>query len=61
MPIYEYECRNCQERFEVVQRMNEDNSKVRCPKCGRDRPQKVLSAFASGSIKSTAACSSGST
>ena len=61
MPIYEYECRKCEERFEVVQRINEDNRKVHCPKCGTDRPQRVLSAFASGSIKSAAACSSGST
>ena len=61
MPIYEYECRKCKERCEVLQRINEDNSKVRCPGCNADAPGRVLSSFSSGSSKSSANCSSGST
>jgi len=61
MPIYEYECQSCKERFEVLQKMNEDNSRVRCPRCNADGPQRVLSSFSSGSVKSSASCSTGST
>jgi putative FmdB family regulatory protein len=33
MPIYEYECKNCGERFEVWQKITEEPLKV-CEKCG---------------------------
>jgi putative FmdB family regulatory protein len=61
MPIYEYECRSCKERFELLQKMNEDNSRIRCPRCNADRPQRVLSTFSSGSAGSSSVCSTGST
>ncbi len=61
MPLYEYECRMCKERFEVLQKMNEGSSHLRCPKCHTDRPQRVLSLFSSGIVKSSDGCSTGST
>jgi len=61
MPIYEYECRKCKERFELLQKINENNSRVRCPRCNADKPQRVLSTFSSGSAVSSSVCSSGST
>ncbi len=61
MPIYEYECRRCKERFEVLQKMSEDSSQLHCPKCQADRPKRVLSLFSSGSIKSSDICLTGST
>jgi putative FmdB family regulatory protein len=51
MPMYEYECRACKERFEVLQKVDEDNSGLRCPKCDTDEPDRVLSAFCSGASK----------
>ena len=45
MPIFEYECRSCKERFEVLQKVNEDNSRLRCPKCQAERPHKILHEF----------------
>ncbi len=33
MPIYEYECLNCSERKEVLQRFSDDPLKT-CPVCG---------------------------
>ncbi len=33
MPIYEYECKNCGERFEVWQKITDEPLKV-CEKCG---------------------------
>ncbi|MBL7157841.1 MAG: zinc ribbon domain-containing protein [Candidatus Omnitrophica bacterium] len=32
MPTYEYECKNCKERFELFQSMTAEPVKV-CPKC----------------------------
>ena len=53
MPLYEYECRECKERFEVLQSIHDDESTVRCPKCNADMPKRVLSVFSSTSSKST--------
>jgi len=32
MPIYEYECRRCHHRFELIQRFS-DKPRKRCPEC----------------------------
>ena len=32
MPIYEYQCNNCNEIFEIFHKIDED-CKVACPKC----------------------------
>jgi len=53
MPIYEYRCRKCKETFEVMQKINEDNRGLRCPKCRTDEPERLLSSFCSGSSKSS--------
>lgn len=47
MPIYEYECLDCGERFEVLQRMGEGAADLSCPKCGESRVTKQFSTFAS--------------
>lgn len=46
MPIYEYRCEKCGSRFEVLQRVGDDGSKLRCPKCGNEKVVKQFSAFA---------------
>ena len=45
MPIYEYKCRKCGEKFELMLSMNADESRVKCPACGADHPQKAISLF----------------
>jgi len=47
MPLYEYACRSCGARFEVLQRMGADSAGVICPKCGGAQVAKQLSTFAS--------------
>jgi putative FmdB family regulatory protein len=54
MPIYEYECRKCKERFEVLQKIDEDNSGLCCPKCNTEKPERILSAFCSGTGRGAA-------
>ena len=49
MPLYEYECVKCGEKFELRRSMSDSDSEIRCLKCGAKHPQRVFSAFAMGS------------
>lgn len=41
MPIYEYQCEDCADRFEVKQSMKDDPLTI-CPRCGK-RVQRLIS------------------
>ena len=41
MPIYEYQCENCADRFEIKQGMKDDPLTA-CPRCGK-RVQRLIS------------------
>lgn len=43
MPIYEYRCGECGERFDKWQRTMSSTEQVRCPKCGSQRVNKAIS------------------
>ena len=58
MPIYEYECTKCGERFELRRSIADSDSEVKCPKCGAEEPRRVFSVFATGSSSGTCAPSS---
>jgi putative FmdB family regulatory protein len=45
MPIYEYECVHCGQKFEVRQAIGEDGSGLNCPKCHAGEPKRLLSSF----------------
>ena len=46
MPTYQYRCEKCKKRFERTQHIAEhDKAKPRCPKCGSQKVERVLSAF----------------
>ena len=52
MPIYEYTCNACDNRFEqLVRSMTtaEEGPAVKCPKCGSSKTARALSVFAVGS------------
>jgi len=49
MPIYEYQCQQCGERFEVRQSIGEDGSRLNCPKCKAGNPERLFSSFFSRS------------
>ena len=42
MPLYEYECINCKERVEIIQRMS-DPPYSHCPKCGAEMKKLISS------------------
>ena len=57
MPIYEYQCTQCEEKFEVRQSIGEDGSKLTCPKCNTQNPKRLFSSFFSpGSSSSGISC-----
>ena len=51
MPIYEYICLKCNEKFSLLQTINASSLCTHCPKCASKDVKKVISSFS---------CSSGS-
>jgi len=45
MPIYEYQCTQCEKKFEVRQSFGEDGTKLNCPKCHAPDPKRLFSSF----------------
>lgn len=48
MPIYEYRCSACGERFDLFVRLMERQAAPVCPKCGSAEVQKAVSLFGVG-------------
>jgi putative FmdB family regulatory protein len=45
MPIYEYLCKDCGERFEMVRTMKDADMPIPCKTCHGNRTQRTLSVF----------------
>ncbi len=48
MPIYEYECQSCGNRFESLRGFAASDDKVKCPNCGSQNSKRVISSFFGG-------------
>ncbi len=46
MPVYEYRCPKCGERFERFVRSISAQAEVVCPRCGNTEVEKTVSLFA---------------
>jgi len=46
MPIYEYRCESCAEKFEVLTRFAERDSAQVCPACESTKTRVLVSSFA---------------
>ncbi len=57
MPIYEYKCKDCGSKFEVLVYSNSE--KVICEKCGSDDPERLMSGFAASGFTSSSGSSCG--
>ena len=45
MPMYDYHCKNCDEVFEeLVFSSDTPDEEIECPKCGRNKSERLLSA-----------------
>lgn len=68
MPLYEYCCLECDERFEARRAMSAADLPIACPKCGNEHTKRAISLFAAigsngviaGSGGSCGSCTSGS-
>ena len=45
MPIYEYMCNCCGEKFSLFQSMREGEKGAACPKCSAKDTKKIISSF----------------
>ncbi|MEW6108331.1 MAG: zinc ribbon domain-containing protein [Nitrospirota bacterium] len=45
MPIYEYICIKCSEKFSLLQSMNSTVNDTECPGCGSREVKKIISSF----------------
>jgi putative FmdB family regulatory protein len=65
MPLYEYKCPKCGRRFEEIVTLSRADEVV-CESCGYEKPERLMSTFATGfasagsSVGSSSSCSSGS-
>jgi len=63
MPIYEYQCLECGEGFELLVGFNETKDHKTCPTCDSTHTTRLISVFASNGSNTTSSaggCSSGS-
>ncbi len=60
MPIFEYKCEECTNKFEVLLKSSASEEKINCPKCGSVKNKKLFSAFsASVQSSSSGGCADG--
>ncbi|MEW6328069.1 MAG: zinc ribbon domain-containing protein [Thermodesulfobacteriota bacterium] len=61
MPIYEFRCLDCQHIFELLALNKEDQIEAKCPKCGGESFERVLSRTNYTMSSSRSGASSGGT
>jgi putative FmdB family regulatory protein len=45
MPIYEFECSQCETVYERFMKIDEKYDILECPSCGATKPKKLVTAF----------------
>lgn len=57
MPIYEYQCKKCGHRFELIRRLSDTDATAKCPRCGEAKPERLISSFGSPGSKDSCSIS----
>lgn len=61
MPLYEYQCSDCGQKFELLRRMDEPDENLRCPHCDSEHVERTVSTFSGGAADSgPSTCGGGS-
>lgn len=64
MPVFEYKCSDCSNKFEIYHKSSASQEKVICPKCGSENAKKLFSSFSASGFESSGqsydSCESGS-
>ena len=61
MPIFEYQCSNCEKKFSELRKGLEKDEAIACPECSSSETKRLVTGFAVGSIggsSSAGACAS---
>jgi len=60
MPIYEYKCKDCGSKFEVL--VYSGSARIICEKCGSENSERLMSGFASAgtAVKLSSSCGANS-
>ena len=58
MPIYEYQCAECGETFDLFLRSVNEEKAPTCPKCGSSQVEKAISLFGVGGTSGSSRASS---
>ena len=53
MPMYEYRCKDCGNRYEMLRRMQDADRDLECPACQSQDIERLLSTFAAGGCSSS--------
>ena len=63
MPLYEYQCKKCEKKFETLLSFKELDDPVKCPHCGSAETGRLLSTFSAsvGGSTRNASCKPGNT
>jgi len=56
MPLYEFRCPKCDHEFEQIV-FSSDKGRMKCPKCGAPKPERLLSIFSSSTTGKRAGAS----
>ena len=59
MPLYEYRCASCDDRFEEFRSFSDADHGVSCPACGSEDVKRQLAAFATSTSSASGSRGSG--
>ncbi len=59
MPIYEFECKDCGEVFEIIKLKSEEEPVASCKHCGSEKTERKLSSFSTSGCLKTSCQSAG--
>jgi putative FmdB family regulatory protein len=46
MPVYEYQCLECDKKFEALRPMSQIDAPIACPRCQAENARRAISVFA---------------
>ena len=57
MPLYEYRCSKCKKEFETLVSIKDLDNSIKCPNCGSEKTNRLMSTFSASVGSSSASCS----
>lgn len=60
MPVFEYQCNECKNKYEILHKSSTSDENTDCPICGSEKNKKLFSAFSATVSSSSPGCADGS-